>query len=249
MSAEPDLPDPRPTPDKDAALVQRMFDRVAPRYDLANTIFSLGQDRHWRRVARAAADPRPGRTIVDVAAGTGMLAHELRAAGARVVALDFSWNMLRTGAQRERAGSSPLGAAGAGVLWCNGDGTRLPLSDGSVDAVTIAFGLRNLPDPAGGLAEFARVLRPGGRVVVLEFSRPPWTPLRVAYHRGALAAMPLAARAMTSDPRAYEYLADSIRAWPDQRALAAIMAAAGFDRVRWKNLFGGVVACHQGVRR
>jgi demethylmenaquinone methyltransferase / 2-methoxy-6-polyprenyl-1,4-benzoquinol methylase len=243
MNAEP-VPDPRPTPDKDALLVQRMFDRVAPRYDLANAVFSLGQDRHWRRVAARAAGARPGQTVLDAAAGTGMLAQELHASGATVIALDFSWNMLHAGAKRQPRRLT----RGAGVLWCNGDATRLPLSDAAVDAVTIAFGLRNLPDAVAGLAEFARVTRPGGRLVVLEFSRPTWGPFRAAYHHGALAAMPLAARVLTSDPRAYRYLAESIRAWPDQRTLAALITGAGYGHVRWKNLTGGVVACHQATR-
>ena len=135
-------PDPRPTKDKDAALVQAMFDRGAPRYDTANTIFSMGQDRHWRRVAAAAADVGPGDVVVDVAGGTGMLAAELANAGARVLALDFSWNMVATGAQRARAAGDDR------LWWCNGDGMRLPLADASVDAVTIAFGLACVP-PTG----------------------------------------------------------------------------------------------------
>ena len=153
-------PDPRPTRDKDAALVQAMFDRVAPRYDLANTVFSLGQDRHWRNVAAQAAGVGPGDTVLDVAAGTGALSVDLAASGAQVLALDFSWNMVATGAQRV------TGEPAERIWWCNGDGTRLPLADASVDAVTIAFGLRNLPDPAAGLAEFARVTRPGGRLAL-----------------------------------------------------------------------------------
>src|SRR5688572_14368463 len=181
-------PDPRPTHDKDAALVQAMFDRVAPRYDMANTIFSMGQDRHWRRVAAAAAAVGPDDTVVDVAGGTGALAHDLARGGARVVALDFSWNMVATGAARARA------AGDSSVLWCNGDGMRLPLADASVDAVTIAFGLRNLPDPAAGLAEFARVTRPGGRLVVLEFSHPTWAPFRSVYTRYLVGAIPTLAR-------------------------------------------------------
>ena len=236
-------PDPRPTQDKDAALVQAMFDRVAPRYDTANTIFSLGQDRHWRRVAAAAAEVGPGDVVVDVAGGTGALAGELVSAGAKVLALDFSWNMVATGARRAKA------AADDRVWGCNGDGMRLPLADASVDAVTIAFGLRNLPDPAAGLAEFARVTRPGGRLVVLEFSHPTWAPFRTVYTQYLVGAIPSLARVVTSDPSAYRYLAESIQAWPDQPALARIIEGAGWDGVRWKNLTGGIVAAHQAVRR
>lgn len=234
------LPDPRPTADKDAALVQAMFDRVAPRYDLANSVLSLGQDRHWRRVAVRAVDPRPGERILDVASGTGPLAHQLHAAGADVVALDFSWEMLHTGAARE--------ADRRTLDWANGDGTRLPFADGAFDAVTIGFGLRNLPDPAAGLREFARVTRPGGRLAVLEFSRPTWAPFRALYARYLLGAVPAAARLVTSDAPAYGYLARSIQAWPDQRALAATVAAAGWERVRWKDLTGGIVALHHARR-
>lgn len=251
-----ELPDPRSGPGKDAALVQRMFDRVSPRYDLANTVLSLGQDRFWRRVAVKAAQPVQGEVVLDVAAGTGMLGHELRRSGAAVVALDLSWNMLAHGARRDRAGQAPGAAARwrrgggdpSGLLWCNGDALRLPLGDASVDVVTIAFGLRNLPDPAAGLAEFARVTRPGGRLVVLEFSRPPNRLLRAAYHRLALGAVPLVARVVTSDPAAYGYLAESIRAWPDQRALARTIAACGWQIPRWRDLTGGIVACHRAVR-
>jgi demethylmenaquinone methyltransferase/2-methoxy-6-polyprenyl-1,4-benzoquinol methylase len=234
------LPDPRPTREKDAALVQAMFDRVAPRYDVANSILSFGQDRHWRRVAARAVAPRPGERVLDVASGTGALAHELRRAGAQVVALDFSWNMLAAGAAREEADRT--------LLWTNGDGTRLPFADATFDAVTIAFGLRNLPDAAAGLREFARVTRSGGRLVVLEFSHPTWAPLRRLYEDAVLRAIPTVAEVVTSDPRAYGYLADSIRAWPDQESLARVIADAGWARPRWKNLTGGIVTAHHARR-
>jgi demethylmenaquinone methyltransferase / 2-methoxy-6-polyprenyl-1,4-benzoquinol methylase len=239
------LPDPRPTADKDAALVQSMFDRVAARYDLANAVLSGGQDQHWRRVAVKAVDPRAGERILDVAAGTGMLAHELRRSGADVIALDFSWNMLHTGARREARGRNP---GAGGLRWLNGDGTRLPLPDASVDAVTISFGLRNLPDTAGGLRELARVTKPGGRLLVLEFSRPTWAPFRELYLRYLLGALPRIAEVVTSDPAAYRYLAASIVAWPDQNALAHTIQDAGWGEVRWKNLSGGIVAAHHAVR-
>ena len=232
------MPDPRSGPGKDAALVQAMFDRVAPRYDTANTLLSLGQDRHWRRVAVLAAGVRPGDTAVDVACGTGPLSAELARAGAQVVAVDFSWSMLSTGARR----------LGHRVRWVNGDAMALPLPDACADAVTIGFGLRNLPDPAAGLAEMARVTKPGGRLVVLEFSHPTWAPFRAVYERYLLGGVPLLANALTSHPAAYRYLAESVQAWPDQRTLASTIAAAGWERVRWKNLTGGIVACHQAIR-
>jgi demethylmenaquinone methyltransferase / 2-methoxy-6-polyprenyl-1,4-benzoquinol methylase len=215
-----------------------MFDRVAPRYDLANTVFSLGQDRLWRRAAAQATGLADGEVAVDVACGTGALAAELgrRAPGARVVGLDFSWEMVR------RAG----GGAG-GPRFAVADALRLPLADASVDVVTIAFGLRNLPEPVRGLLEFRRVLRPGGRLVVCEFSHPTVPVLRQVYRRYLSRLMPLAARRLSSDPEAYEYLARSIGAWPDQDGLARWLADAGFDRVRWRNLSGGIVALHWGA--
>lgn len=241
MAHVSELPDPRIGPQKEAALVQAMFDRVAPRYDLANSLLSLGQDRHWRRVAARATEVGPGDLALDVAAGTGALSRELAAQGANVVALDFSLNMLLAGQQR--------GNAAEPIHWINGDGTRLPLADQSVDAITIGFGLRNLPDPVAGLAEFARVARTGARLVVLEFSKPTFKAFNAVYSRYLVGALPAAAKVVTSDPAAYRYLADSIRNWPDQAELAQMIAAAGWGGVRWKNLSGGIVALHQAVKR
>jgi demethylmenaquinone methyltransferase/2-methoxy-6-polyprenyl-1,4-benzoquinol methylase len=232
------LPDHRPVRDKDAALVQHMFDRVAPRYDAANTIFSVGLDRHWRAVTVAAVDPRPGAVVVDVAGGTGALAAPLAARGARVVVADLSYEMVRVGTRR----------VDGDVVWTVADALRLPFADASVDAVTIAFGLRNLNDTAAGLVELRRVVRPGGQLAVLEFSRPVNQAVARFYHRYLLGVMPRVAHVLTSDPAAYGYLARSIMAWPDQQALAAIMADAGWHRVRWKNLTGGIVALHHAVR-
>jgi len=215
-----------------------MFDRVAPRYDLANAVFSLGQDRFWRRAAAQATGLDDGEVAVDVACGTGLLAEELArlAPGARVVGLDFSGEMVRRAA----------GAAGR-PRFAVADALRLPLADASVDVVTIAFGLRNLPEPAVGLLEFGRVLRPGGRLVVCEFSHPTVPLLSQVYRRYLTRLMPLAARRLASDAEAYEYLARSIAAWPDQEGLARWLSEAGFERVRWRNLSGGIVALHWGA--
>ena len=224
---------------KDAALVQAMFDRVAPRYDLANALLSLGQDAHWRRVTARAASPRGVRAL-DVAAGPGNVAAELVAQGAReVVALDLSLAMLAEGARRghER------------IRWVAGDAQRLPLPDAAFDVVTISFGLRNVPDPERALREFARVLRPGGRLVVCEFAAPLWAPFRAVYTRYLVELLPRAARLVSSSPAAYRYLADSILAWPDRRTLADWCEAAGFAQLQVKDLAGGIVAVHRGVRR
>jgi demethylmenaquinone methyltransferase / 2-methoxy-6-polyprenyl-1,4-benzoquinol methylase len=211
-----------------------MFDRVAPRYDLANTVFSLGQDKGWRQAAARAARLAPGEVAVDVACGTGALTRELEAAapGATVVGVDFSFEMLR------RAGPGRFAA---------GDALRLPVPDAGVDVVTIAFGLRNLPEPGQGLLEFRRVLRPGGRLVVCEFSTPVLPVLGGVYRRYLTRLMPVAARRLTSDPEAYQYLARSIGAWPDQPGLARWLQEAGFAAVAWRDLSGGIVALHRGV--
>jgi demethylmenaquinone methyltransferase / 2-methoxy-6-polyprenyl-1,4-benzoquinol methylase len=224
---------------KDAALVQAMFDRVAPRYDLANALLSLGQDAHWRRVTALAARPA-GTRALDVAAGPGNVAAELVARGAHeVVALDLSLAMVAEGASRghER------------IRWVCGDAQRLPLPDASVDVVTISFGLRNVPDPQRALDEFARVLRPGGRVVVCEFAAPTWRPFREVYTRYLVGLLPLAAKVVSSSPAAYRYLADSILEWPDRRTIADWLELAGFAEVEVKDLAGGIVAVHRGVRR
>lgn len=229
----------RPAAERTARGVRAMFDRVAPRYDLVNTVASLGRDRGWRRAAARATRLGPGQTAVDVACGPGeltraLVAHEPRA---RVVGVDFSWEMVR---RAPRQGRSTAGYAA-------GDALRLPLADASVNVVTIAFGLRNLPDPRAGLREFRRVLRPGGRLVVLEFSQPVVPGFRQLYERYNALVLQAVARVLSSDPEAYDYLARSIGAWPPQPELAVWLTEAGFTQVRWRNLTGGVVALHRGV--
>jgi demethylmenaquinone methyltransferase / 2-methoxy-6-polyprenyl-1,4-benzoquinol methylase len=242
--------------------VRRMFDRVAPRYDLANTVFSLGQDKGWRQAAARATHLAAGEVAVDVACGTGALARELEAfaPGALVVGMDFSQEMLKRARPTGGATSAPTDRGTPpgfpGPLrpdppqpsrYVAGDALQLPLADASVDVVTIAFGLRNLPEPGQGLLEFRRVLRPGGRLVVCEFSQPVVPVFREVYRRYLTRLMPVAARRLTSDPEAYQYLARSIGAWPDQPGLARWLQEAGFDEVAWRHLSGGIVALHRGV--
>jgi demethylmenaquinone methyltransferase / 2-methoxy-6-polyprenyl-1,4-benzoquinol methylase len=235
-----ETPPAAPAAERTAQGVRRMFDRVAPRYDLANTVFSMGQDRAWRQAAARATRLAAGEVAVDVACGTGALTRELEAVahGAVVVGLDFSQEMLK----RARS-SEPLPRLAVG------DAIQLPLADASVDVVTIAFGLRNLPEPGQGLLEFRRVLRPGGRLVVCEFSTPVVPVLRDVYRRYLTRLMPVAARRLTSDPEAYQYLARSIGAWPDQPGLARWIQDAGFAQVAWRDLTGGIVALHRGTAR
>jgi len=223
---------------KEAALVREMFDRVAPCYDLANAALSLGQDAHWRRVTAIAARPS-GARVLDAAAGPGNVARELLARGAdHVTALDLSLPMLRAGVRR----------SGETIGWVNGDAQRLPFADASFDAVTISFGLRNLPEPREAIAGLARVTRPGGRLVVCEFAAPTWGPWRGVYRRYLVGLLPWFARFVSSSAPAYRYLADSILAWPDRRTIAGWMEAAGYVGVGVKDLAGGIVVVHRGFR-
>ncbi|HRA49815.1 demethylmenaquinone methyltransferase [Actinotalea sp.] len=228
---------PRATLDKQPHEVAAMFDGIARRYDLTNDVISLGQDRRWRTATIAAVGARPGQTVLDLAAGTGTSSEPFEAAGVDVVPCDFSVGMLEVG--KARRPSLPFTA---------GDATRLPFADASFDAVTISFGLRNVVDTAAGLAEMLRVTRPGGRLVVCEFSRPTWGPFRTVYTEYLMRALPPVARAVSTEPDAYVYLAESIRAWPDQRGLAALIRGAGWSGVAYRNLSGGIVALHRATR-
>ena len=225
----------RATLDKRRADVARMFDHVAHRYDLMNTLMTGGMVELWRRAVVAAVDPRPGRRVLHLAGGTGTSSATFAAAGAEVVAADLSLGMLQVGRERQPE-----------LSFVNGDALSLPFADASFDAVTISFGLRNVEHTVAALTEMRRVTRPGGRVVVCEFSRPPWAPFRAAYTEVVLRGIPVLARLASSNPAAYEYLGESIRAWPDQQALAALMTEAGWREVEHKNLTGGIVALHRG---
>ncbi len=222
--------------DKQPNDVRRMFDAVAKRYDITNDVLSLGQDRRWRTEVVKAVAPQPGETVLDLAAGTGTSSEPFVAAGAFVVPCDFSLGMLQVGKQARR--SLPFTA---------GDGTRLPFADDTFDAVTISFGLRNIVDPVAGLKEMLRVTRPGGRLVVCEFSHPTNGPFRTVYLEYLMKALPAISRGVSSSPDAYVYLAESIRAWPDQTGLANQIGETGWKRPQWRNLSGGIVALHRAT--
>ncbi|MER6203385.1 demethylmenaquinone methyltransferase [Streptomyces sp. NPDC001586] len=223
--------------DKQPHEVASMFDRVAANYDLTNDVLSLGQDRVWRKEVAKAVGARPGQKVLDLAAGTATSSLPFAATGAYVVPCDFSLGMLREG--KKRNSWLPLTA---------GDATRLPFKDDVFDTVTISFGLRNVQDTDAALRELYRVTKPGGQVVICEFSQPTWAPFRTVYTEYLMRALPPVARAVSSNPDAYVYLAESIREWPDQPALAGLLQKAGWSKVAWRNLTGGIVALHRGTK-
>ncbi len=214
-----------------------MFDAVAARYDLTNDVLAMGQNRRWRKAVVRAVAPRPGEFVLDLAAGTGTSSEPFAAAGAFTVPCDFSQGMLAEGKRRQ-----------PWLPFTAGDATRLPFADGAFDAVTISFGLRNVADPDAGLRELLRVTKPGGRLVVCEFSHPTWAPFRTVYTEYLMRALPAVATRVSSSPDAYTYLAESIREWPDQPALARRLLDAGWERVAWRDLTGGIVALHRGTK-
>ena len=224
--------------DKAPADVAAMFDDVAARYDRTNAILSLGLDRTWRRAVERMLQPLPGERVLDLAAGTATSSVGLARTGADVVACDFSLGMLAVGRRQGHEG----------IELIAGDALRLPFADGAFDAVTISFGLRNTADLDLALRELLRVTRPGGRLVVCEFSHPTWAPFRQLYMEYLMRLLPAVARRVSSDPSAYVYLAESIRAWPEQAELARRITGAGWAATNWSDLTGGIVALHQAVR-
>jgi demethylmenaquinone methyltransferase/2-methoxy-6-polyprenyl-1,4-benzoquinol methylase len=217
--------------------VAAMFDRVAARYDRTNAVLSLRRDRAWRRATQRALAVAAGERVLDVGAGTGASTAGLISAGGYAVGVDLSLGMLAAG--RRTRPELPLLA---------GDALALPFAGASFDAVTISFALRNVAEPVAALRELHRVTRPGGRLVVCEFSHPTNPAFRTVYRSYLVRALPAVARLVSSNPAAYSYLAETIQAWPDQPGLAGWITEAGWRRVGWRNLTGGVVALHRAVR-
>lgn len=225
-------------PDERRDLIRRTFEGVAPRYDLMNDLMSLGIHRLWKDRFAALAAPRPGEAALDLAGGTGDVAFRLARAGARVTVADPSAAMMAVGHARP---------GGEAVVWTEAEAEALPFADASFDLVTIAFGIRNVTRLDDALAEIRRVLRPGGRFLCLEFSRPhAW--LRPFYETWSKTAIPLLGAAVSGRREAYRYLVESIGRFPDQSAFAAIVTRNGFAAVDWVDLSFGIAAIHRGTR-
>ena len=221
--------------DKNPRDVAEMFDGVAKGYDRTNSVMTLGFDRRWRWLTRRVLEASTGERILDLAAGTAVSTTEYAKSGAWCVAADFSLGMLKSGRHRE----VPKVAA---------DAFHLPFASDSFDAVTVSFGLRNMDDTVAALREMCRVVRPGGRLVICEVSQPPFRPIRWLHYNVVLRLLPRITRPFSSNKEAYSYLAESMREWHDQRALALLIAEAGWVDVEWLNLTLGVVALHRAVK-
>jgi demethylmenaquinone methyltransferase / 2-methoxy-6-polyprenyl-1,4-benzoquinol methylase len=230
--------------DKQPAEVAAMFDALAGRYDMMNDILSMGQVRLWRKRVQRVLQAGPGERVLDLAAGTGTSSVTFAASGANCVACDFSFGMLQAGQARLTARDPLRDKTRGRVAFAAGDALKLPFRDGAFDAVTISFGLRNVRGARDALAEMRRVTRPGGRLVVCEFSRITVEPIDMLYRRYLTGVLPAVARRAARNPEAYEYLAESISDWPAQRELADVIRAAGWSAVRWRDLTLGVVAIH-----
>ena len=217
--------------------VSAMFDKVAAKYDITNDVLALGQTRVWRKAVLKAVAPKKGERILDLAAGTGTSTQPFYEAGADAVACDFSPGMIEVGKKRYPH-----------LTFIQGDALDLPFKDNEFDAVTMSFGLRNVNDTVKALQELHRVTKPGGRMVICEFSHPTFAPFRKVYMEYLMKALPAVATKVSSDPEAYVYLADSIRAWPNQEELAQMVYLAGWETCEWLDLTGGIVALHRATK-
>ncbi|MEY4418274.1 MAG: hypothetical protein RIQ88_712 [Actinomycetota bacterium] len=222
---------------KEPQSVAAMFDDVAESYDKTNDLLSFGQDRIWRKKVLKIVDPKPGQTILDLAAGTGSSSIVFLKPGVKVIASDFSKGMLAVGAKRHPE-----------LEFVYADATKLPFQDQSVDTVTISFGLRNVQQPKAALQEMFRVLKPNGQVVICEFSKVRTPLIRNFYNFYLKFVLPKFSSVLAKNQGAYEYLAESIAAWPNQEELVSWLEEAGFQKVQYKNLTLGVVAIHSGKK-
>ena len=222
---------------KDPDDVSRMFDGVANRYDFLNDLLSLGRTKAWRRVVTTIIGPKPGIKILDIAAGTGASTRPLVDAGADVIAVDFSAGMINVGKKRNKD-----------IKFVQGDALNLPFEDNSFDVTTISFGLRNTSNINLALKDALRVTKAGGRIVIAEFSHPSNFLFRKIYLNYLMKALPIISRKISKNPEAYVYLAESIRAWPNQEGLASKMRDAGWKSVAWQDLTFGIVAVHIGYK-
>lgn len=222
---------------KDPDDVSRMFDGVANRYDFLNDLLSLGRTKAWRRVVTSIIGPKPGIKILDIAAGTGTSTRPLVDAGADVIAVDFSAGMINVGKKRNKD-----------IKFVQGDALNLPFEDNSFDVTTISFGLRNTSNINLALKDALRVTKVGGRIVIAEFSHPSNFLFRKIYLNYLMKALPIISRKISKNPEAYVYLAESIRAWPNQEGLASKMRDAGWKSVAWQDLTFGIVAVHIGYK-
>ena len=222
---------------KDPDDVSKMFDGVASRYDFLNDLLSLGRTKAWRKSVTTIIAPKSGMQILDIAAGTGSSARPLVDKGAQVTALDFSEGMLAQGRKQHKD-----------IKFVQGDALKLPFGDNTFDVTTISFGLRNTSDTSLALKEALRVTKSGGKIVIAEFSHPVNKVFKIVYLNYLMKALPAIARKISKNPQAYIYLAESIRAWPDQAGLALILQKSGWDSVAWQDLTFGIVAVHIGYK-
>ncbi len=217
-----------------------MFDEVAAHYDRTNALLSAGNASLWRIATTKAVNPQSGERVLDIAAGTGTSSAALAHSGAHIVAADFSAGMIEVGKTRH--------AHNANIEFVQADATALPFADNEFDAVTISFGLRNVVEPKKALAEFFRVTKPGGRIVICEFSTPPAALVRNSYFAYLNNVMPRIVRLASSNAEAYDYLGESIAAWPTQPILSGWLRSAGYSHVAYRNLTLGIVALHRAIK-